>query len=67
MSKMFQYKVSHHQRTDTLYTDDAPDLKRNTCSKISPFNLPFLGVKSSSIKSSTVYSLSGVDGDHMSY
>ena len=44
--KCFNMKYGHHQCTDTLYTVDTPNIKRNTCSKIFPFNLPFLGVNS---------------------
>ena len=40
MSQMFQY-----DRSQTHYTVDAPDIKRNTCRKIFPFSLHFLGVK----------------------
>ena len=41
----FNMKYGHHQCADTLCTVDAPDIKRNTCSKIFPFSLLFLSVK----------------------
>ena len=38
-------RYDYHQFADILYTVDAPNIKRNTCNKIFPFSLPFLGVK----------------------
>ena len=48
--KCFSMKYGHHQRANTLYIIDAPNNKRNTCSKIFLFSLPFISVKILSVK-----------------
>ena len=45
-------KYGHQQRADVIYTVNAPD---NARSKTFPFSLPFLSVKTLSIKSSIVH------------
>ena len=52
--------------TQTYCTPSTQPTKRNTCSKVFTYNLPILSVKSPPIISSTVYSLSGANGDHTS-